>query len=442
MSNPIISVENVSKRYFVGYGVTETERYTALRDVLARSLRAYARKTVDMLCGREIIEGEKVKEFWALQDVSFEVQSGEVLGMVGRNGAGKSTVLKVLSRITEPTRGRARIAGRVASLLEVGTGFHPELTGRENIYLNGAILGMSRAEIRRKFEEIVAFAEVEEFLDTPVKRFSSGMYVRLAFAVSAHLEPEILLVDEVLAVGDAEFQKKCLGKMSEVARGGRTVLFVSHNIAAVERLCHTGILLDRGRVTARGKIADVLRAYQSSTLPVAALLDLHDITDRSGQGDTKFARVEIWGSSKGDMPATGGDFHILLTLHSRSEKVRPSRISIWIETTLGAPLVLCSTEMTMSESPMIGTDARFLCRIPNLPLTRGRYLLTLFLEQDRIVQDWLQNACSFDVDDADFFGNGKNMPPGQEGISVLVEHSWREVEGVDVESGEAVLRRA
>src|SRR5579872_2665138 len=217
MSNDIvIRAEGLGKKYTIGHQ-SERERYTALRDVMARGARNLWRKTADLARGRAVVSGDRVEELWALKDVAFEVRRGEVLGIIGRNGAGKSTLLKILSRITEPTRGRVQVRGRVASLLEVGTGFHPELTGRENIFLNGAILGMSRAEIRRKFDEIVDFAEVERFLDTPVKRYSSGMYVRLAFAVAAHLEPEILVVDEVLAVGDAEFQKKCLGKMDEVA---------------------------------------------------------------------------------------------------------------------------------------------------------------------------------------------------------------------------------
>jgi len=214
-----------------------------------------------MAGGSALLEGDEIEEFWALRDVGFEIRRGEVVGVIGRNGAGKSTLLKILSRITEPSEGRVTIDGRVASLLEVGTGFHPELSGRENIFLNGAILGMGRAEIRRKFDEIVAFADVERFLDTPVKRYSSGMHVRLAFAVAAHLEPEILVVDEVLAVGDAEFQKKCLGKMSEVAQGGRTVFFVSHNMSAVQALCGRGLLLDRGKLVAEGPVAEVIRGY-------------------------------------------------------------------------------------------------------------------------------------------------------------------------------------
>src|SRR5579862_4263408 len=224
----VIRAEGLGKKYAIGHGA-ERERYVALRDVVSRGGRNIWHKAVDLARGRAVVAGDRVEEFWALKDVSFEVRRGEVLGIIGRNGAGKSTLLKILSRITEPSEGRVTIKGRVASLLEVGTGFHPELTGRENIYLNGAILGMTRAEIRRKFDAIVAFAEVEKFIDTPVKRYSSGMYVRLAFAVAAHLEPEILIVDEVLAVGDAEFQKKCMGKLSDVAESGRTVLFVSHN---------------------------------------------------------------------------------------------------------------------------------------------------------------------------------------------------------------------
>ena len=258
MSIPIITVENLGKKYRLDHHV-QRQRYTALRDVITANAKRlirfpFTRRGLSDSSGR-------TEEFWALKHVSFEVNQGEVVGIIGPNGAGKSTLLKILSRITEPTAGRVRLRGRVASLLEVGTGFHPELTGRENIYLNGAILGMARAEIRRKFDEIVAFAEVEKFLDTPVKRYSSGMYVRLAFAVAAHLEPEILVVDEVLAVGDAEFQKKCLGKMQDVSMGGRTVLFVSHNMAAVQSLCGTGILLDGGRLLHLGSIGSVIGEY-------------------------------------------------------------------------------------------------------------------------------------------------------------------------------------
>jgi lipopolysaccharide transport system ATP-binding protein len=257
----LISAEGLGKKYIIGHR-GEREPYVALRDVVARTAQSAWQKMLDIARGNPMVFGDAKEEFWALKDVNFEVKRGEVVGIIGRNGAGKSTLLKILSRITEPTEGRVIIEGRVGSLLEVGTGFHPELTGRENIYLNGAILGMTHAEIKRKFDEIVAFAEVERFLDTPVKRYSSGMYVRLAFAVAAHLEPEILVVDEVLAVGDAVFQKKCLGKMDEVAGHGRTVLFVSHNIGALLAICQKGILLESGRLRCTGDIGSVTEHYR------------------------------------------------------------------------------------------------------------------------------------------------------------------------------------
>lgn len=279
MSDIAIKVENLGKSYLVGHNAAQTERYTALRDVIARNTKNLARKTRDMLTGKPIVQGDEVEEFWALQDINFEIKRGDRVGIVGRNGAGKSTLLKILSRITEPSQGRITINGRVASLLEVGTGFHPELTGRENIYLNGAILGMGRREIQRKFDEIVDFAEVEKFLDTPVKRYSSGMYVRLAFSVAAHLEPEILIVDEVLAVGDIQFQKKCLGKMEDVASDGRTVIFVSHNISAVEQLTKTGILLQNGKLRRVGTTDEVISSYlnhdESQTSVVFDVKNVH-----------------------------------------------------------------------------------------------------------------------------------------------------------------------
>src|SRR5258707_2232895 len=254
MSDTIITVENLSKKYIIGH---QRGKDDGLRHAIERAVRAPLRW---LRHGRRT-QGAQHEEFWGLRDVNLELKQGEVVGIIGRNGAGKSTLLKILSRITEPTKGRVRIKGRVASLLEVGTGFHQELTGRENIFLNGAILGMTHAEIKRKFDEIVAFAEVEKFLDTPVKRYSSGMYVRLAFAVAAHLEPEILVVDEVLAVGEAEVQNKCLGKMSEVAGGGRTVLFVSHNMGAILNLCGGGILLVDGRISRSGRADQAVAAY-------------------------------------------------------------------------------------------------------------------------------------------------------------------------------------
>ena len=250
MSDIAIRVENLGKKYIIGH--QKQERYTALRDVIVDKVKSI---------GRRKLETGEQEEFWALKEVEFEIKKGDRVGIIGRNGAGKSTLLKLLSRITEPTTGKIYLNGRVASLLEVGTGFHPELTGRENIYLNGSIIGMSRTEIKKKFDEIVDFAEVEKFLDTPVKRYSSGMYVRLAFAVAAHMEPEILVVDEVLAVGDAQFQKKCLGKMGEVGKEGRTVLFVSHQLSAIELLCPKAILIDRGSILKNDNSHEVINYY-------------------------------------------------------------------------------------------------------------------------------------------------------------------------------------
>lgn len=266
MSHVIIRAEGLGKKYVIGHE-TKSESYVALRDEVGRIVRNTLRKANDMFHGRAIVEGDRVEEVWALRDVNFAVRRGEVMGIVGRNGAGKSTLLKVLSRITEPSEGRVTVSGRVASLLEVGTGFHPELTGRQNIYLNGAILGMSQREIRIKFDEIVGFAEIERFLDTPVKRYSSGMHVRLAFSVAAHLEPEVLVVDEVLAVGDAEFRKRCLGKMRSISKSeGRTVLFVSHDMSAIQGLCGRGLLIKDGRVALDATASACVAAYLSESI--------------------------------------------------------------------------------------------------------------------------------------------------------------------------------
>ena len=265
MNDIVIKAETLGKMYTIGHQ-GENGRYVALRDVLVQNARSFWSKTKDLAKGKPIIQGDTMEEVWALKDVCFEIHRGELVGIIGSNGAGKSTLLKILSRITEPSTGRVSIKGRVANLLEVGTGFHPELTGRENIYLNGTILGMTRSEIKRKFDEIVAFAETEKYLDTPVKRYSSGMYVRLAFAVAAHLEPEILVVDEVLSVGDIQFQKKCLGKMESVGKEGRTVLFVSHNLAAISNLCTRGIVLEKGAMAFDGEATRAIHYYTDAVV--------------------------------------------------------------------------------------------------------------------------------------------------------------------------------
>jgi lipopolysaccharide transport system ATP-binding protein len=290
MSESAIVVENLSKRYLIGhrYSNRGPYKYLSLRDAVAREVRNFGRKAFDVVRGEQVVQGDAVEEFWALRDVTFEVRRGEAFGIIGRNGAGKSTLLKILSRITEPTRGKVSLRGRVSSLLEVGTGFHPELTGRENVFLNGAILGMTQREIRRRFDEIVAFAEVERFLDTPVKHYSSGMYVRLAFAVAAHLEPEILIIDEVLAVGDASFQAKCLDKMRNVATEGRTILFVSHNMSALLQLTKRVVLLSQGGIEYLGAPADAVEKYlRGGAVKRTTQYDVRDARRRYGTGDVK-----------------------------------------------------------------------------------------------------------------------------------------------------------
>jgi len=318
MSSPIIQVEGLSKKFRLHH--QPKERYTTLRDTLARKAKGLFRRpdSASSLGSDE--------DFWALKDVNFEVGQGEVVGIIGRNGAGKSTLLKVLSRITEPTVGRITLRGRIASLLEVGTGFHPELTGRENIFLNGAILGMTRAEIRGKFDEIVAFAEVERFLDTPVKHYSSGMYVRLAFAVAAHLEPEILVVDEVLAVGDAEFQKKCLGKMKDVATGGRTVLFVSHQLDTIRTLCDRGIQMQAGRVVNQGNVMDVVAGYLQAGRATSTF-----VNPNPGAKGLQIASAEIV-----EQDEARRQIHVHVLIESNSTKV--CSLDVRLADCLGTPI--------------------------------------------------------------------------------------------------------
>jgi lipopolysaccharide transport system ATP-binding protein len=370
----VIRAEGIGKKYLIGHA-TKRERYVALRDVLARRARSFWRKTAGMAGGRAFADGDTVEEFWALRDVSFEVKRGEMLGIIGRNGAGKSTLLKILSRITEPTEGRVTINGRVASLLEVGTGFHPELTGRENIYLNGAILGMTRAEIRRKFDEIVGFAEVEKFLDTPVKRYSSGMYVRLAFAVAAHLEPEILIVDEVLAVGDAEFQKKCLGKMDEVSRReGRTVLFVSHNMGALASLCQTAMLLKNGRIAEAGPTDRTIQSYIS--VPTERTRIVFSV---------KRAAPSITAVSVDAEALRRGTLSVSIEYTSPYPLRRPVG-GVVVSSTTGIPIWGSNGRFHTNESDDVSSDAGVLiCESTRMPLVPSTYVLSAWLG------DWYQD---------------------------------------------------
>ena len=388
-SAPIITVDRLGKAYTLGHTV---DRHATFRDALMNMAKAPIERWRHRFAPPE----SRSDAFWAVKDISFDVQRGEVMGLVGRNGAGKSTLLKLLSRITEPSEGRARLRGRVASLLEVGTGFHPELTGRENIFMNGAILGMKRTEIKRKFDQIVGFAEIDEFLDTPVKHYSSGMYVRLAFAVAAHLEPEILIVDEVLAVGDASFQKKCLGKMKDVASGeGRTVLFVSHNMQAVSTLTQRCVLLNRGRMLNVGPTSDVINEYlrlvggtsQDQVYTAAPLADKPKIT-----------RVELKTSEPGNVQMNGKPMEVHIELNTPIA-IDGARISFHACNTMQEPILYfwChDTEHPMARQP--GTY-HLVCQIPKVRLFMGDYTLRVHLKEKAGGREFevLEGVCPFEV---------------------------------------------
>jgi len=380
----VIKIENLSKKYVIGH--QRQEKYTALRDVIMHKLRGLGERLRHPLSPNK--EVSSLEEFWALKNIDLEIKQGDRIGIIGRNGAGKSTLLKVLSRITEPTTGRITINGQVASLLEVGTGFHPELTGRENIFLNGAILGMSRADIKKNFDEIVAFAEVEKFLDTPVKRYSSGMYVRLAFAVAAHLEPEILIVDEVLAVGDAQFQKKCLGKMEEVGREGRTVLFVSHNMAAIQGLCTKVVHLDKGAIIGLGDVASQIENYLSMIR-----------VDREVTPDSKIevgSKIQINRFFlKPNSVESGASVEFLLHLRS-DQRVRIDAITILIYSSLR--ILVGAIDLRRREPyNMEGLNPVDIHgKIKSLPLVEGEYGVGLYLSYDGY-QDTLQDLITINI---------------------------------------------
>lgn len=416
MSDPAIRVENLSKQYQIG---ARENGYTTFREALSgfvtNPLRRF--KSLSGHVGDD-------KSFWALKDVSFDVQPGEVVGIIGRNGAGKSTLLKILSQITDPTKGRVEINGRIASLLEVGTGFHPELTGRENIYLNGSILGMSKAEVRKKFDEIVAFAEVEEFLDTPVKRYSSGMSVRLAFSVAAHLDPEILIIDEVLAVGDQAFQNKCMGKMSGVAQSGRTILFVSHNMAAVEAMCTSAILLSDGRLQARGETPRIVQTYLNK-VSRGPTRPLRDRRDRQGSGSVRFTSISLSDGSGGSLMSFQCGSSAALTLeyeNTTDGELRDLRIALGIDSEIGQRVLLLDTKLVKSDLPRIRPGVGSVSfYMPKLSLLPGRYEFTIFGTINGEIADWVKNAGFFYVEGGNFFGTGQ-LPQHGQGV-FAAEHS-------------------
>ncbi len=406
MSDIAIRVENLSKRYRIG----QRERYKALRDTLTDALYAPFRAVASVLKGRRSASGGSPSNnfIWALKDVSFEVKRGEVVGIIGRNGAGKTTLLKVLSRITEPTEGYAEIHGRVGSLLEVGTGFHPELTGRENIYLNGAILGMRKAEIDRKFDEIVAFAEVEKFIDTPVKHYSSGMYVRLAFAVAAHLEPEILLVDEVLAVGDAAFQKKCLGKMGDVAKEGRTVLFVSHNMGAITRLCGRTLWIDEGCLRMNGPTEHVVSHYLTSDVSLDGQRVWEEGIANPGVDEFKIRAIRIRDNNGEITGILDVRKPFWIEIEYDIQKHLPScRVGLRIATADGIA-VFATYDADQEEYAGGRKEGRFVskCQIPGNLLSPNRYLLSVNAGIVNVKNlALLENVLSFDIEDVGAVGS-------------------------------------
>lgn len=414
----IIEVKNLGKKY----NISERQGYVALRDVLANIAKSPARWFGGKV--KTALGQTEANEFWALSDVNFEVNQGEVMGIIGRNGAGKSTLLKILSQITPPTTGEIKLRGRVGSLLEVGTGFHPELTGRENIYLNGAILGMRKYEIEKKFDEIVDFAGITKFLDMPVKRYSSGMYVRLAFAVAAHLEPEILVVDEVLAVGDVEFQKKCLGKMEEVTqKNGRTVLFVSHNLSAVDRLCKKCIYLDKGRVKMIGETKEVINSYLADC-SIFGNTSIGERKDRRGSGKIKILDVYFTDEvgNRINFLSAGKNIFICCNYEVIDKNIKNFNFGFSIDTLPDQNrIAYIGNKMT---NQVVIADSGFLkIRLNKLPLNVGKYQFAVICTDSAVeIYDWIQNAGQFEVE-ADYFYNTGKLPPISDGF-LLLDYSF------------------
>jgi lipopolysaccharide transport system ATP-binding protein len=416
-----IRVDGLGKRY----RIVHREHYYTIRDQIAKAATAPFRKLASLGKRRETATAHHF--FWALKDVCFELHPGEVLGIIGRNGAGKSTLLKLLSRITEPTEGFADIYGRVGSLLEVGTGFHQELSGRENIYMSGALLGMSKAEIRTKFDEIVAFSECEEFIDTPVKRYSSGMYTRLAFAVAAHLEPEILIVDEVLAVGDASFQKKCLGKMGEVAQHGRTVLFVSHNMAAVQALCKKALLLSHGKVQEIGPVNQVVQTYLKTAAETEAN-PLDQRRDRQGDGSARFTAVRIETADHGGLITTASRLKVTVDYES-DRPLRNPRFLVTVYDLTNTGIFLLDTDMTGGLPETLHAKGSLTCVTDPIRVTPGRCYVNLAMYKSGGMADHVEYAAYFDVESENIYGHG--TIPQRQWVLTVIGQQWLVSAGED-----------
>lgn len=436
-----VCAENISKCYRIGLKEKMHDSIGgAICDFFKSPLRNY--RKYRSLYKFDSDNGDEEKEhddiLWALRDVSFEIKKGEVLGVIGRNGAGKSTLLKILSRITDPTKGTAKIVGRVSSLLEVGTGFHPELTGRDNVYLNGAVLGMTKKEIDSKFDNIVNFSGVERFIDTPVKRYSSGMQVRLAFAVAAHLEPDILIVDEVLAVGDVEFQKKCLGKMEDITKErGRTILFVSHNMAAVTQLCSRAILLNKGSIAAAGETRKVVEQYLSTIFSHSETRDLRNAPVRKGDGRLQFVSVylETIEGNQTAVPISGEPLNVVLNFTTKKNLARV-RFMFTVFNQMGIAVTNCSVESTGQCFDVEKGEGQIICNIPRLPLPLGQYKIAVAAYDDKGDLDWVPTACIFNVESSNFFET--SFVPPIRYSTALVDHSWQITTDKDYCSTETV----
>jgi lipopolysaccharide transport system ATP-binding protein len=406
---PVIKIDNVSKAYRLGQ--IGTGSLTDDLKIWWSKVRHQPHPLLRVDREDSRYSGETI---WALKDVNLKVEQGEALGVIGRNGAGKSTLLKVLSRVTAPSSGEIKVKGHIASLLEVGTGFHPDLTGRENVYLNGAIMGMNTKEVQRKFDEIVDFADVEKFIDTPVKRYSSGMYVRLAFAVAAYLDPEILLIDEVLAVGDSEFQKKCLGKMGKVAKEGRTVLFVSHNMAAIETLCDQCALLQSGKLAKIGPTSEVVNEY----------LLIHQADTKIFNGIIK----QIVSVNESGIPAhalkAGQPIHLQIHLNTKSQEIKTPILRLGFNNAIGQRIFTVATDLSVSQLPPLRGEQVVECRIPSAALLPGQYTIRASIAKDFVeALETIENAGEVTIEATDFFGTGK-LPTSGQGV-VMVQSEWR-----------------
>ncbi|MFW9875002.1 MAG: ABC transporter ATP-binding protein [Candidatus Thorarchaeota archaeon] len=410
LEKPVIKVRNVSKKY----SISRQQSYFTLRDSIVNFFK----------------KKDEIQPFWALKNVTFDINKGEILGIIGRNGAGKSTLLKILARITPPTKGEIRVSGRVASLLEVGTGFHSELNGRENIYLNGSILGMKKKEIDRNFDEIVRFSGVEKFIETPLKRYSSGMFVRLAFSVAAHLEPETLLIDEVLAVGDAQFQKKCLKKMKEVTEGGRTIIFVSHNMPAISKLCQKVMFLDEGKIKEIQEPDTVINHYldsfkQEHHIPIA------ERKERSFSGDVIFTDLQILDADTHKEIETiisGQNILISLSYETKSKaiksKLKNINVGLAFFTQMGQFIFELVSQQASRAFEVLPLKGKIFCKIPRFPLLPGNYYILAVLALNRVPMDGIDNIKNIDVIDGDFYGTGIGASSWGRFHGVYIPHSW------------------